>query len=47
MRDAGEVAIGEITPISDVRGAADFRFQLTRNVLLKLYFETHLAAQLV
>ncbi len=40
MRQAGEVAIAEVTPISDVRGAADYRYQLTRNVLLKFFHET-------
>jgi xanthine dehydrogenase small subunit len=40
MREAGEVAVAEITPISDVRGAADFRYQLTRNILLKFFHET-------
>ncbi|HEY4232806.1 MAG TPA: FAD binding domain-containing protein [Lacipirellulaceae bacterium] len=44
MHAAGSVAIGEITPISDVRGSADYRFQLTRNVLLKFYHEQALAA---
>lgn len=39
MRAAGDVAIAEITPISDVRGAADFRYQLTRNILLKFFHE--------
>lgn len=39
MREAGEIAIGEVTPLSDVRGSADYRWQLTRNVLLKFYFE--------
>ena len=39
MRDAGEIAIDEVTPISDVRGSADYRYQLTRNILLKFYFE--------
>lgn len=39
MRQAGDVAVNEITPISDVRGAADYRFQLTRNILLKFYHE--------
>jgi len=41
MRQAGDVAVAEITPISDVRGAADYRFQLTRNILLKFYHDTH------
>jgi xanthine dehydrogenase small subunit len=40
MRAAGDVAVSEITPISDVRGAADYRYQLTRNTLLKFYHET-------
>jgi xanthine dehydrogenase small subunit len=39
MRAAGDVAIAEISPISDVRGGADFRYQLTKNVLLKVYYE--------
>jgi xanthine dehydrogenase iron-sulfur cluster and FAD-binding subunit A len=41
MRTAGDVAIREISPISDVRGAADYRYQLTRNVLLKFYHQHH------
>jgi xanthine dehydrogenase small subunit len=44
MREAGEVAVAEITPISDVRGAADFRYQLTRNILLKFFHDTQAAA---
>jgi xanthine dehydrogenase small subunit len=43
MRDAGDVALGEITPIDDVRGSANYRRQLTRNVLLKFYHEQALA----
>ncbi len=43
MDEAGEQAIAEITPISDVRGTADYRYQLARNVLLKLYHEQQLA----
>jgi xanthine dehydrogenase small subunit len=45
MRQAGDVAVSEITPISDVRGAADYRYQLTRNVLLKFYHETQAMAE--
>jgi len=45
MRAAGDVAVSEITPISDVRGAADFRFQLTRNVLMKFFHETQAVAE--
>jgi xanthine dehydrogenase small subunit len=40
MQQAGEIAVSEISPISDVRGAANYRYQLTRNVLLKFYYET-------
>lgn len=43
MRAAGDVAVSEISPISDVRGSADFRLQLTRNVLVKFYLEQALA----
>lgn len=35
MVAAGEIAVGEITPLSDVRGGKDFRLQLAKNVLLK------------
>jgi xanthine dehydrogenase small subunit len=44
MRAAGDLAIEEIAPISDVRGAADYRYQLTRNILLKFYHETQYVA---
>ena len=43
MDEAGEVAINEITPISDVRGSQDYRYQLARNVLLKFYLQQQLA----
>jgi xanthine dehydrogenase small subunit len=36
---AAETARAEITPISDVRGDADYRFQLAENVLRKFYFD--------
>ena len=36
---AGLLARSEITPISDVRGSADYRYQLAQNILLKFYFE--------
>lgn len=42
MQSAGEVAIDEITPITDVRGAADYRYQLAKNVLLKFHAEYEL-----
>ncbi len=40
MRQAGEIAVTEITPITDVRGGVDYRMQLAKNVLVKFYFET-------
>jgi xanthine dehydrogenase small subunit len=36
---AGDVAVGEIRPLTDVRGSADYRLALTRNVLLKFFHE--------
>src|SRR5262249_7470827 len=47
MRLAGDVAIAEIMPISDVRGAADYRYQLTRNILLKFFHETQATTEMV
>jgi xanthine dehydrogenase small subunit len=44
MHAAGDVAVDEISPISDVRGASDYRYQLTRNILLKFYHESSAAA---
>jgi xanthine dehydrogenase small subunit len=37
---AGQMARNEIAPISDVRGARDFRLQLAENILLKFFCET-------
>jgi xanthine dehydrogenase small subunit len=36
---ACEIARAEITPISDVRGDAEYRFQLAENILRKFYFD--------
>lgn len=44
MRAAGDIVVSEISPISDVRGSADFRLQLARNVLVKFYLEQALSA---
>ena len=44
FRRAGEVAATEINPLSDVRGSADFRKTLIRNLFLKFYHETTDAA---
>jgi xanthine dehydrogenase small subunit len=40
MQTAGDIAVSEVTPIDDVRGSAEYRRQLTRNVLLKFYHQT-------
>lgn len=42
---AGEVALDEITPISDVRGSQEFRNQLGRNILIKLFHEVNQAGR--
>lgn len=39
MQLAGDIAVKEITPITDVRGGDEYRFQLARNVLLKFLHE--------
>ncbi len=39
MQAAGAIAKEQISPWSDVRGGADFRLQLTENLLLKAYHE--------
>jgi xanthine dehydrogenase small subunit len=36
---AGEIALSEISPISDVRGSAEYRNLLAANILRKLYYE--------
>ena len=36
---AGEIARGEVAPISDVRGSREFRLQLAENVLQKFYYD--------
>ncbi|HEY9787478.1 MAG TPA: FAD binding domain-containing protein [Candidatus Obscuribacterales bacterium] len=40
FREGGKIAREEITPISDVRGSADFRWQLAENILQKFFYET-------
>jgi xanthine dehydrogenase small subunit len=37
FRAAGEAAAAEIAPLSDVRGSADYRLQLARNVLVEFF----------
>ena len=45
MTRAGEMAVQEITPISDVRSSADYRFQLAENIPLKWYHDVMGATQ--
>jgi xanthine dehydrogenase small subunit len=40
MRHAGGIAREEISPISDVRGSAEYRMRLVENILPKLFHET-------
>jgi xanthine dehydrogenase small subunit len=39
FRDAGGIARGEIAPISDVRGARDFRLQLAENIMCRFFYD--------
>jgi len=39
MKEAGEIAVSEISPIDDVRGSKAFRNQLARNLMQKLYYD--------
>jgi len=39
FESAREIAVQEITPISDVRGSAEYRNKLAANILRKLYLE--------
>ena len=45
MQQAGEVVVGEITPLTDVRGSSDYRNDLARNVLVK-YFHQRQASKM-
>ena len=45
MTAAGDIAVKEITPITDVRGRSEYRFQLARNVLKKYYYQEQETAQ--
>ena len=46
MAAAGEIAVAEITPISDVRGSQDYRYTLARNVLLKFYYQSQIKSKI-
>jgi len=39
FEEAGRIARGEVKPISDVRGSAEYRAQLAENILSKFYYE--------
>jgi len=39
VSEAKKIAIGEITPISDVRASSNYRFLLAQNILEKLFYE--------
>jgi len=39
MRESGQIARSEITPITDVRAGEMYRYQLAENILLKFYYE--------
>jgi xanthine dehydrogenase small subunit len=41
FRAAGRVAKSEVTPWTDVRGSADYRLQLTENLLIKFFLEAN------
>lgn len=43
FRRAGDVAVNEIRPLTDVRGSSEYRLQLARNVLLKVFHEQRVA----
>jgi xanthine dehydrogenase small subunit len=47
FRNAGRIARSEVTPLSDVRGGADFRSRLAENILVKFYFEESAATAVV
>jgi xanthine dehydrogenase small subunit len=40
MQAAGDLAVQEITPIDDVRGSANYRRQLVRNIFRKFYHQS-------
>ncbi len=44
MQQAGDVAVGEITPLTDVRGSKDYRNELARNVLVKYFHQRQSSA---
>ena len=47
MAAAGELARTEITPISDVRGSSEFRFQLGENIVRRFHAEVAASRELI
>ncbi len=47
MQRAGRIARQEITPISDVRGSADYRLQLVENLFTKCFYDLSTSMQSV
>jgi xanthine dehydrogenase small subunit len=45
MTEAGEIAVSEIAPITDVRGSEQFRLNLARSILLKFYHQCQTEGQ--
>jgi len=44
FEEAGRIARGEVAPISDVRGSADYRAQLAENILPKFWYDAFVSA---
>ena len=44
FEEAGRIARGEVAPISDVRGSADYRAQLAENILPKFWYDVFASA---
>jgi len=42
--EAGNIACGEVTPISDLRGSDAYRRTLAKNILLKFWHDIECAA---
>ena len=47
MQQAGELAVDEDSPISDVRGSEAYRLQLTKNIFLKYFYDISETAAVV
>jgi len=47
VSQAGDIAVTEVAPITDVRGSEKYRRTLTKNIFQRFYFETVLGNELV